>query len=365
MFTKTVLSTKDLSEWYNVLDEFKLKDPHYLREYMNLFERLTNRDSYLHFGGQGLMFIYGDRRNYIIYPFFKRDISALPFANKLVGLSDVVSPYGYGGPLAEIKDDNQTDKLWREFFNEFHVFCLTNNIVCEFARLHPIFDNAKFVTQFSKGNVEKMGRIVYLDLIESEEEILSQISQIRRRRLMKANSNPDLKIYSSLDTKSIDEFYILYSETMRRNSSENKFFFTRDFFHQAVDSLSDKLILIWCSFGDGLTVSSTFLLRFGGICYYWLSASLTESRNLHSIDLSIYRAALMAKQKGDRFLVLGGGRGANEDSLFAYKKNFSRKSKEFSVYKQVHMEKEYAHLVKLRNDYYGVTPANFFPAYRS
>jgi hypothetical protein len=358
------LSTKDLSEWYNILDEFTLKDPHYLREYLNLFESLTNRDSYLHFGGQGIMFTYGDSRNYIIYPFFKRDISALPFANKSVGLFDIVSPYGYGGPLAETKDDNQTDELWRDFFSEFHVFCLTNNIVCEFVRLHPIFDNAKFVTQFSKGNVEQMGKIVYLDLSKSEEEILSEISPTRRRDILKANRNPDLKLYSSLDKINIDEFYILYSETMKRNGAENKFFFTSDFFHQAVDSLDDNLILLRCSLGDRLTVSSTVLLRFGGICYYWLSASLPESRNLHSIDLSIYRAALMAKRKGDKFLVLGGGRGAKEDPLFAFKKQFSSKSKEFSVYKQVHLEKEYAHLVKLRNDYYGITPGNFFPAYR-
>ena len=68
----TILTTKDDKQWLEILNAFNLKDPHYLPKYLGIFENDTNRESFMHFSGQGCLFVYSDSSNSIIYPFFKR-----------------------------------------------------------------------------------------------------------------------------------------------------------------------------------------------------------------------------------------------------------------------------------------------------
>ena len=119
MYKVTVLSTKNEEQWLEILNRLDLKDPHYLPWYLEIFEKESNRDPFMNYGGQGLLFVYGDYRNFIIFPFFKRYITSLRVSsNSVSDLYDIVSPYGYGGPLAQINDETITEELWRGFNNE-------------------------------------------------------------------------------------------------------------------------------------------------------------------------------------------------------------------------------------------------------
>jgi hypothetical protein len=365
LFSKTIWSTDDADAWHTTLQEFTLKDPHYLPEYLKLFEQSSNLDSFLHFSGQGLLYKYGDSKNYIIYPFFKRALSSLPFAHDLTGFFDIVSPYGYGGPLGQIRDDEVRDALWRGFYDDFSSYCRSDHIVSEFARLHPIFENAAPIMQFSTGIVQNMGSIIYLDLFDDEKEIQAGMSRQRNSEIKIASQNPRLKHVFLSDKNSVDDFYHLYSETMTRNNADRKFFFTGDFFARVSELAIDKTISFGFCQVDNKNVSGAIILSYGGLSYYWLAGSTTGYSSLHCNDLNVYLSSMDCKHRGDRFLILGGGRGAQEDSLFTYKKRFSNKRKEFFIYKKVHLEDEYSRLVRLRNQYYNNPAPDFFPVYRS
>ena len=358
-----VLTTADEKEWLEILQHCSLKDPHYLPGYLKIYEKVTNPESFRHFGGQACLFIYGDSQNFIIYPFFKRSIASLPFADSSVShLFDIVSPYGYGGPLPQIQNPSLTDALWQGFFQAFSSYCLQNNIVSEFARLHPLFENHEPVARFSAGTVEKNNRIVYLDLSKSIEEILDAMTQKRRYNIRKALSNPYLTSTIS-SGEGLDLFPILYQETMIRKGAELKFLFPGSFFEAAYKALREHLIIVYVNYGHEI-ISAALSIGYGENCYGWLAGSRNEYYQLYPNDLCIYKTFTTAKARGYKRFVMGGGLKEN-DSLFKFKAEFSPYSCDFYVYKKIHMADEYLELVKLSNQYARKLPDSFFPEYRS
>ncbi len=364
MFKVTLLSTKDEKQWLEILSRLDLKDPHYLPGYLEIYQKEGNRESFMHFGGQGMLFVYGDSRNFIIYPFFKRSISYLPFSDSSVkDLYDIVSPYGYGGPLAQIEDETISEELWRGFFGEFGTFCRQNNIVSEFSRLHPMFDNARVVSKFSDGCAEKKGRIVYVDLTGAEEDILAQMSRQRRAGLCKAKQNPKLQASAISEPECAPLFSTLYDETMVRKGTDTRFFFPCDFFELAFRVLGNHITLCYVAY-DNEPIAAVLILRYGVLSYDWLSCSKAEYLHLYPNDMCIYQSAVEARKKGCKFLILGGGV-SGDDSLFKFKAEFSRSFKDFYVYKKIHLENEFRELVRLRNRYDNEPAGDFFPEYRS
>jgi len=75
----------------------------------------------------------------IDYRFYKRPIPDTPYF-------DIVSPYGYSGPVAiTLKPEETIFESWYQYSSNFNEYCKANNIIAEFARLHswetPVFIN--------------------------------------------------------------------------------------------------------------------------------------------------------------------------------------------------------------------------------
>ena len=89
-------------------------DPNYARVY----ENIDGRSETFHFKCP-----YGEMRNTFILR---------PVKWKLDGKSwyDIVTPYGYGGPL--VIACNDIKKLMAAYHEAFVAYCFENNIVCEF-----------------------------------------------------------------------------------------------------------------------------------------------------------------------------------------------------------------------------------------
>jgi len=108
MFESKILDTSENNQklWRKLVEAMTIKDIYFIPEYTVLFEK-TQGDIKKSFGGKAQLFFYGDNENYIIYPFFKRKIKELPFGKLISGegdnLFDITSPYGFSGPIANIK----------------------------------------------------------------------------------------------------------------------------------------------------------------------------------------------------------------------------------------------------------------------
>jgi len=364
-FGTKILLTKDRIQWQELLERSNLKDPSYLSGFLQVYEEATRGESRTHFGGQGFLFVYGDNDNYIVYPFFKRSIAELPFSDDSVSdLFDIASPYGFGGPLAYTKEESITEELWTGFFDEFHDFCKQSNIVSEFCRLHPIFENHKPVAGFSRGITQKLGRIVYVDLSCSEDEIIRGISRRHRREAVKALKNQDLVFSLDIEASHPQCFYDLYTETMQRSAADKKYFYPQVFFSTMFHTLGEHLRFPHVTY-QGEVISGALLLRYGEVVQaYWLGAK-SDYFHLYPNNLLLYLSLLQAKKEGAKYFILGGGLSVQEDSMFAFKAGFSRSFKDFYVYKKIHLENEYDKLIQLRDKYGGEIPEDFFPQYRA
>jgi len=363
-FETKILSTKDRIQWRELLERSNLKDPSFLPEFLQVYEEATEGESRTHFGGQGLLFVYGDSDNYILYPFFKRSMAELSFSDDSVSnLFDIVSPYGYGGPLAHTKDESVADELWTGFFDKFDDFCKQSKIVSEFCRLHPIFENHKPVANFSKGTTQKLGRVVYVDLSCSEDEIIRGISNRHRREAVKALKNQDLSFSLDVEENHAHSFFNLYTETMQRNKADKKYFYSQPFFSGMFHTLGEHLRFPHVTY-QGEIISGALLLRYGDLVHaYWLG-SKSDYFHLYPNNLLLYLSLLESKKEGARYFILGGGLSLQEDSMFAFKAGFSRSFKDFYVHKKIHLKDEYDKLVQLRGKYGGEIPEDFFPQYR-
>jgi len=357
-----VLTTADEKEWLEILQHCSLKDPHYLPGYLKIYEKVTNPESFRHFGGQACLFIYGDSQNFIIYPFFKRSIASLPFADSSVShLFDIVSPYGYGGPLPQIQNPSLTDALWQGFFQAFSSYCLQNNIVSEFARLHPLFENHRYIGTYSQGYIERLRQVVYIDLNLPEEIIFKHMVKSHRRRIRRAFEQPDLTFETSFAVDDSSDFFDLYTDTMRKDNAHEKYFFPREFFRSAFSSLESSLYF-WKVKYNGEIIAGILILHCDKLAYTWLSGARKEFYNLFPNNYLIYKSIQQLKQKQVDYLILGGGKASEEDSLFTFKAGFSPLRKDFYIYKKIYLPVEYQKLVEMRGNVN--TDTGYFPLYR-
>lgn len=364
VFETRLLTTKNVSEWSNLLKRLGCtqQDPHYLLEYLHIYERLPEGECKTHFGGEGLLYFYGSDDNFIIYPFFKRLITAPASYTSSAGpLYDIVSPYGYSGPLAHIEDRSIADKLWKAFFAVFDIYCKENNIVSEFCRLHPIHDNHTPVRNFSDKIVRKNNDIVFIDLTLSEEEIFRGMHEQRRRQARRAFKDPDLDVHFGISDNSGQCFFDIYTETMQRSEARPKYYFPMSFFNDAFEMLRGNIDITSISY-KGNVIAAGLTLKYGEIAYYWLSGSKSEYFSLHPNILMICKTAFKLKKEGYKYFILGGGI-SGRDSLFRFKSRFSACFKEFYVYHKIHLAEKYGELVALRPNS-GGTVGEYFPEYR-
>ena len=285
-------------------------DIFFTSKYLELFQSTA-------FGGQpDGFYAYG-----IDYCFYRRPIEGTDYC-------DIVSPYGYSGPIA-IHDDAD----WLHFLIAFDKFCREEGIIAEFARLHPYLENHK---QLESDCALFSQDVIYIDLTQTEEQIWKGFDKGCKSAVKKTCNLPHPIAFRPL-----------YEQTMQRIGVEREYLFTKSFW--------DKLN------GFGIEYSApgamAVFLCHKPYIHYFLSASDIGG----NVNLLIWNAIKAFKALSYSILNLGGGLKAG-DSLESFKRSFSRTTKPFYIYKKIHNREVYAILCKEK----GVDSKNegYFPAYR-
>ena len=106
-----------------------MKDIYFDENYGKLYENVEK--------GEAVVFKCKTENGEIVNQFIKREI---PIKVDGITYYDIVTPYGYGGPY--IVECIDKDKLLKDYEKQFTDYCIDNNIVAEFVRFHPLFNNA-------------------------------------------------------------------------------------------------------------------------------------------------------------------------------------------------------------------------------
>ena len=340
------------------------RDIHYTRDYARIYEMTFGQDIYLA--------IFGDDDNYILMPFVRNDIQQLPFTRNLlsdISLYDIESLYGYGGPLARIRDENLTAKLYDEFLSAFHHYCVETGIIAEYARLHPLLKNHYPLMRVEEGRIVQLKQVAYVDLTLDKDTLWHGLRKGHRTSVNKARRLGVQVEQEQVADEALAVFRKLYKETMERKQAGEDWLFPDSYFTNCANCLGDQRISIFSAKVDGVTVASSLIIHAYQTVYYHFAGSSEVYRDYCANNLLLYEVTLWAKAQGYHYFHLGGGYVAG-DSLYFFKSGFSNTTAWLYAYKRVHDEKRYTQLCELKNAWnlaQGIqrSVSSFFPGYRS
>ena len=333
-------------EWDSIVRSFKEYDVYSLSGYTKAFQ--------IHGDGSPVLFYFEDKGLRGFNVVMKRDIADDPlFAERIEKGKwyDLITPYGYGGWLLEGEGD--TDQLDAAY----SALCKEQNIVCEFVRFHPVWDNAKRMEQMYQ--VVDLGHTIAMDL-KDEEAIWENIISKNRNMIRKAEKN-GIEIIHGLDLESLSAFKRMYDETMTKDAAEEYYFFGEKFYGSIYSDMKDNAEVFTAVY-EGKPIAAAIMLHANGRMNYHLSGSDIVYRSLAPTNLLLYRAALWGHEKGMQTFHLGGGIGSHEDNLYKFKRAFYKgEPRQFAIGRKKFLPDTYDDLNRYR---VGIPSSSFFPEYR-
>lgn len=305
--------------------------------------------------GKSTVFEFDGKYGKVYHMFIKREIEQKVDGNTWY---DLITPYGYGGPIILECQENKEEFLIEEFNREFEKYCLNNSIVSEFIRFHPMYDNAR--------DFEKMYDVSYIrntiatDLEASDDPFQSEFSKSCRKNVRRAlRDGISYRISESPDD--INNFKEIYYSTMDRNEANDYYYFENEYFDKCLELLKDKIILVEASFEEK-TIAMGFYFVYHKNIHIHLSGTLSQYLKLSPAYILRYAVTEWGKENGYKYIHHGGGRSNSEDdSLYKFKKQFGNTEFKFHIGKKIWNEEVYD---KLSSAVDGDKDSDFFPLYR-
>ncbi|HRR19645.1 MAG TPA: peptidoglycan bridge formation glycyltransferase FemA/FemB family protein [Ignavibacteriales bacterium] len=314
-----------------------IQDIYYTYSYYFIYEK--NGD------GKAQCFVFTKDGDIALYPFLKNSINKLGY--KLDHeYFDIQGAYGYNGVLSSSNDDKFRDAFYKAFYH----YCKENNIIAEFTRFHPIFQNQKFSEGYMDIFLNR--KTVVLDISPLKEDIwINSYSSTNRNMIRKARKH-GIEIFEGSSLQDYKIFYSIYIETMDNVKSDKYLYFNEKYFVNFKRFLNNNHKLILAKYQNEI-IGGMILMYHGDYAHYHLSSRKTEFGKVAVNNIFLDYAIDVAKQLGCKYFHLGGGTTSNEnDSLLKFKSNFSKDRAEFYIGKKIHNKSVYNIVIKQWEEMY-------------
>ena len=343
------------NEWNQVLQQFpNINDVYFNYDYFNIYK--------CHFNAEPEAIVWENKYISIFWSHLVREVPHKAGSNR--NFFDLITPYGYGGPLISYKDSDKAKirESLDQFMKEYIEFARKKNYICEFIRFHPILNNWEpFLEGFQKTiTLEHINDTVQIDLTKNLDQIWQELRKGHKYNIKKTErENCEVKLFENPSDADIDAFISLYHETMKNNCASNKYFFTPSFIKDHFTRLSTILIRVdYC----GQLIGASMFIAGNTFVHYHLSGSNKDYKGVYPSELIIWAAIKWAKEREFRIFHLGGGLRKN-DPLFNFKKGFSQITAPFFTGKIIFNSEHYEQFTNFNKPL--KTHYDFFPAYRS
>lgn len=305
-----------------------LQDPFFTQEYY----ALTKKDAQC--------FVYQERDNLLFYPFIKTPINPLGYRLE-EEYYDIEGAYGYNGALLKNASDSAFLHRARE---AFLVYVQEANIIAEFIRFNPYYKNH---TYFFDINPLHVNNNIIVDL--TQEDIWRNAYEHSTRKNVKKALRSGLKSYIKMPQEMSDAdvktFFEVYTATMHRNSADEEYFFSLEYFLHVRETLSKNALFIFIT-KETKVISVELVLLSQDVAYSFLGGTLSEYFEYRPNDYLKHILIESLQKKGLKAFVLGGGV-SMDDGIFKYKKNFAKEGvHQFYIGKTVHNQAIYDTLIK-------------------
>lgn len=301
-----------VENWDPFLDNFdsNQKDVYYTEEYVKLYQ--TEND-------KPVCFIYNQGENYLLFPYLLRS-----FCFNGICYYDFETPYGYGGPIS-----NTNDVIFvTEALESFYHYGQLHNYVAGFVRFHPLLNNTVCFDLI--GNVIIDRHTVAMDLHEDVNSVWMNEIHTKNRNIIKNGSKNGLQFIADYQYSYLDDFVHLYNNTMYKLHADSSYFFDNNYYYQLKKNFRNSFLGVVKH--DDKVISSAIFLYSEDYGHYHLSGSDKEFLHLRPNNYMLWEAAKELQKHGIKKFHLGGGTNSDEgNSLFEFKKKFSKSTYLFQI----------------------------------
>ena len=304
--------------------------------------------------GEAEIFVCQTENGKISNQFIKREIPSRIDGDTYY---DIVTPYGYGGPI--IEECNNKEELLHEYELQFSAYCEQNNIVSEFVRFHPIVNNS---VDFKKIYSCEFNRLtVGTNLKAYADPMVEEFSKSCRQNIRKKlKMGMEYRVTES--PEDFDSFKQCYYSTMERNNASDYYYFDDEYFKKIKRYFKNNTILVEAIY-QGQTIAAGLYFISNKTIHIHLSGTLKEYLHLSPAYILRYGAMMWGKENGYELIHHGGGRSVSEeDNLYKFKKQFGKNTQfDFFIGKKIWNADIYN---RICSNVGADISGSFFPAYR-
>lgn len=286
----------------------------------------------------------------VLYPVVLRPVGV---AGGETPYTDIVTPYGYGGPFWWGEGDKSV--LAEEFWDRFDAWASDAAVVSQFARL-SLFEDS--LLPFRGSRVFRRNNYV-VDLSIGQEALWKSFAPKVRNNVRRA-LREGVTVEVDEAASDFEQFERIYAETMQRRRACEKYLFPTGFFESIHNGLPGQFAYFHARL-HGRIVSTELVLLSANTVHSFLGGTLSEAFPARPNDLLKYEAMLWGADQDKDSLVLGGGYSAG-DGIERFKKAFAPAGVvPFYTGHRVQDEGAYDVLTKDLKD----PDPTFFPLYRA
>lgn len=327
-FEIKIFNQNNLSDYKSLLQKYELDlDIFYQPEFLKLEAQ--------NIGGKFEIFVLtqSKKNRIFIYPFIK-----LGFEGEFSDYIDLISPYGYAGPYCNV------NSLFSHGETEFIKYANTQNVITEFVRYHFLYND---VSKFSETIENELNRtLVVIDLSKSWDDIWMKEMSMNNRNYVRKLEKEGYLFEINISPSIIEGFVDMYYRTMKQANADKYYYFKKGYFHQLFETLKGK-IQLGRIIKHNITYSSVIFFVSGKILHLYLMSRNLNYPKVPATNLLYTKVAKWAKEQGILHFNIGGGRtNSEEDSLFRFKKSFSKLTRPFYIGKRIHQKTIYQQLIK-------------------
>lgn len=303
------------------------------------------------------VFNYTCQYGSIKHQFIKREIP-MSLEDDIIYF-DLVTPYGYGGPVITAVLAGKKQELVQRFYYAFKAYCKVNNVVSEFVRFHPIVNNARDFEAVYNGKCIR--NTLGTNLKDYDDVVQSEFSKKCRRNIRKALRHG--VTYRVIEAPGdMQSFKHIYYATMDRNHASHFYYFDNAYFENCLKYFREHIVVVEALF-EGEIIASEFDFVSNNVIHSHLAGTLNQYMYLSPSYILAYAITEWGKERGYDVIHHGGGRSnSTEDLLYKFKKQFAKNTEfEFWTGRKIWHEAHYDQLCQKANVHRDI---EFFPAYR-
>ena len=354
---------RDRSRWDDIVDHAPISDVYYRSGYACACEAAGH--------GKAIGLLLATQCIQVLVPLLLQPLSDLPFAAGEPGF-DAATPYGYGGLLPLSETDRPAEADVHSLLDVLQEWCRDAGIVSCLIRLHPLLEQDRWLGQ---DHWPQQATLLHYRLptlavdLAPWDSARQRIAGLHRnRRAALSQARPRLRVsWSGSDVplpEALALFRSIYEQRMANLNASSYYFFPFEYYASLAEGLSSNLAvaLAWL---DQKLVGAVLFLADRQFAHYHLTGSNEEGRKYEADTLLVNAGAHWARERGCRFLHLGGGGDSN--GLYQFKRSFGGEVYRYHTLDVIADESRYRNLVERRMRYESLPQVRqgFFPQYRA